>query len=218
MAIPDQVTYQALVSPEDPFFDDFFRIYSESIEPREQKPRAVIAKMVTRPDYKIILQIEKGLAVGFSILFEPAGENFCLLEYMAVESSHRNSGFGGKLFRRTMENCVSSGGIPLPALLEVDSDREISAGQEMRKRRLQFYRRLGCMRIDSLPYILPLAGKGPVPEMFLFVYAPGNFSTIRKPQLEHWLGVIYETVYNCAPNDSRISTMLKGVSDPVKLA
>ena len=74
------------------------------------------------------------------------------------------------------------------------------------------------MRIDSLPYILPLAGKGPVPEMFLFVYAPGNFSTIRKPLLAHWLGVIYETVYNCAPIDPRISTMLESVSDPVKLA
>jgi ribosomal protein S18 acetylase RimI-like enzyme len=218
MAIPDQLTYQMLVSADDPSFEDFFRIYAEAIHPREQKSKALISKMVSRSDYKILVQIKNGFAVGFSIVFAPAGESFCLLEYMAVDSGHRNSGFGGKLFQRTMEESVSRQGVPLPMLLEVDSDREASADREMRERRLQFYKKLGCLRVENLSYILPLPGKDPVPEMFLLVCAPAIVSGIRKPQLEHWLGVIYQTVYNCAPGDPRIVRMLEGVPDPVKLA
>jgi hypothetical protein len=217
MAIPDQVTYEALVSAGDPSFEDFLRIFAEAIHPREQKSKALISKMVSRPDYKILLQKKNGFAVGFSIVFAPAAESFCLLEYMAVDSGHRNSGFGGKLFQRAMQDSVSSHGVPLPMLLEVDSDREASADREMRQRRLQFYKRLGCLRVENLSYILPLPGKDPVPDMFLLVCAPKNVSAIPKPQLEHWLGVIYQTVYNCAPGDPRIDRMLEVVPDPVKL-
>ena len=159
-----------------------------------------------------------GVAVGFSMLFAPAKETFRLLEYMAVDSGHRDSGLGCKLFLRTLQDSLSNRGEPLPVLLEVDSDRKASAHQETRKRRLQFYKRLGCLRVHGLSYILPLPGEGPLPEMDLLVHLPTSFSAIRESQLRHWVGVIYQSVYNCPPDDPRIVKMLEAVSDPVKLA
>lgn len=221
MSAPDeetQETYESLISADAPTFEDFFRIYAESIVARERKPKELIARMIGLPDYKVLIQKIHGTVVGFSMLFAPAEETFCLLEYMAVHSVHRNAGLGRKLFLRTLQDSVSKRGEPLPVLLEVDSDREASPDREMRKRRLQFYKRLGCLRVEGLSYVLPLRGEGPTPEMDLLVHLPSQGSAIREAQLRHWLGVIYQRVYQCPPDDPRIDRMLEGVSDPVKLA
>ena len=217
MVSSSHLSYQLLNSATDPSFEEFFRIYAESIHPREQKPKALIARMVTLPDYRLFVQKEDDRAMGFSIVFAPAKENFCLLEYMAVDSSRRNSGLGAKLFLHSAHAMAASAGAPLPMLLEVDSDREASADRLLRTRRLNFYRRLGCLRIDELSYILPLAGEGAPPEMFLLLHASPEVLAIQKSELRHWLEVIYETVYGCRTDDPRIARMLEGVFDPVKL-
>jgi GNAT superfamily N-acetyltransferase len=219
MASSGWLSYQLLNSPGDPSFEEFFGIYAESIHPREQKPKALIAEMAARSDYKIFVQKEKDHDVtGFSIVFAPPGEKFCLLEYMAVDSGRRNSGLGAKLFLHTAQSMTAPDGALLPMLLEVDSDSEASADQQLRARRLAFYRRLGCLRVDKLSYILPLAGKGAPPEMFLFVHASPEIRAIQKSELQHWLEVIYATVYSCRPDDPRIGKMLEGVPDPAALA
>lgn len=215
MRIADYISYQLLVSSAEPSFEDFYHIYAESIDPREQKSKAAISKMAGRPDYKILLQKKGELIVGFSIVFAPRGEAFCLLEYMAVDRPYRSLGFGSKLFLQTAESSKSTGGELLPVLLEVDSDREPTADQEVRSRRLKFYKRLGCLAIDGLSYILPLPGIGSPPEMDLLLYLPPGFSHLRRPQLENWLKIVYRDVYNCLPDDPRISKMLKNVADPV---
>ena len=222
MDFVDSEKYQLLVSADDASFGELYRIYAESMTLREQKPRAVIAKMVGRSDYKVLLQKKSDVVIGFSILFVPEKETFRLLEYMAVERGFRNSGAGSRLFSRVLQDSVSPRGERLPLLLEVDSDREASADREMRRRRQQFYRRLGCWRVQGLAYILPLPGEGAPPEMDLMMHAPADFISIRKAQLRHWLEAIYAGVYDCAPGDCapgdpRIAQMMAGVSDPVTL-
>ena len=54
-------------------------------------------------------------------------------------------------------------GAALPVLFEVDSDREASSDRAVRTRRIRFYRRLGCVKIAGLRYLMPLRGVGPVP-------------------------------------------------------
>lgn len=217
MATASPITFQLLSPTDELAFEAFFRIYQESIHPREQKSKASISKMAARPDYQIILEKQDGGVVGFSILFAPAGENFRLLEYMAVDSGHRNSGLGGEMFRQTVRRSVSQGGEPLPLVLEVDSDHEASPDRAERTERLRFYKRLGCLRIDSLSYLLPLAGKDKPPEMVLLLHVPEKFHAITKAELRRWLTTIYRTVYDCLPEDPRIEQMLEGVPDPPKL-
>jgi hypothetical protein len=120
------------------------------------------------------------------------------------------------LFKHTIERAVTPHGRSL-ILLEVDSDREASADQQMRTRRQQFYRRLGCVRISRLHYLLPLPGPGPVPEMDLMVYSAEPLPQLPKTELERWLRMIYRDVYRCSPDDPRIVQMLHDVSDPVRL-
>src|SRR4029077_6085642 len=110
----------------------------------------------------------------------------------------RNRGVGGELFRQTTGQ-VAAHDRSLPILLEVDSDREASDDRQIRTRRQQFYRRLGCVRIAGLHYILPLPGVGPVPEMDLMLYSEMPLRQLPKTDLERWLRTIYRDVYRCSP-------------------
>ena len=170
--------------------------------------------MVRSSDYKVLLLNRNGRVAGFSLLFVPLAQSFGLLEYMAISAEYRNQGLGAEIFRRTVQSMMP---LSTPILLEVDSDREKCADCDLRKRRQQFYRRLGCLRIAQLHYILPLPGGGPPPEMDLMIYSTATLRTIAKPELERWLKAIYRDVYHCPPDDPRIKEMLQDVSDPVHL-
>jgi ribosomal protein S18 acetylase RimI-like enzyme len=211
----DQV--EQLKSCGGPTFREFYEIYAASIAAREQKPEAWICTMVTAPEYKVWVMKGAGRVKCLSILFMPPAERFALLEYMAVAPEQRNHGVGSELFKQTMKRAVTPEGQGLPVVLEVDSDREECGDQQMRTRRQEFYRRLGCVRISGLHYILPLPGQGSAPEMDLLVYSKEPLRQLPKTELERWLRTIYRDVYRGSPDDPRIAQMLHDVPDPVRL-
>ena len=204
---PSPYSFESLAAAEGPFFEDFYRIYAESITVREQKPRDQIAALVEQPDYRVLLARKSGRIVGFSVLFLPSQEPFALLEYMAIQEADRSGGIGAELFRRSLPD--------RPVLLEVDSD--LSGDQAINQRRILFYRRLGCRRVEGISYILPLPLEGPPPEMDLMIHVPPAIDRLSKSELERWLKVIYRDVYRCSPEDSRIDRMMESVADPVRI-
>jgi ribosomal protein S18 acetylase RimI-like enzyme len=206
-----------LITAPDQRFEALYAIYCESIALREQKSKVDLAAMVSKATHRLLLAQDDNGVVGFSIVFVAGSESFCLLEYMAVDKSHRGGGVGSELFEQTIEAVHRSNGA-IPILLEVDSDREPSPDQVQRRRRQNFYRRLGCRRIAGCAYLLPLPGENAPPEMDLFVYVPEPAPTIRRDELEGWLKLIYRDVYGCSADDRRIAIMLDGVSDPIDLA
>jgi GNAT superfamily N-acetyltransferase len=211
-----QCTLEPLLSIDDPCFEEFYAIYVESIDIREQKSRPQIVAMVGRPDYSIMLAKKGGLTIGFSIFFRSLKGSICLLEYMAVRVTHRGGGVGAALFRRNIHDAASPRG-QIPVLLEVDSDVDHSSDGALIRRRQQFYRRLGCRRIAGLSYLLPLPMEDPPPSMDLMIYVSPLERVIDKSTLSRWLSVIYEEVYQRSPGDARISRMLESVGDLVIL-
>lgn len=209
-------TYELCEPTDAPLLEELYHIYEQSLPQRERRPKAEIFAAAARSDYRVLLVKRDRVVIGFSMIFLPPEQGFGLVEYMAVRSADRSAGIGGELFRRTIQIALASrGGIPV--LVEVDSDRQRSSDQPLRRRRQQFYRRLGCRRVDGLSYLLPLPGEGPAPEMDLFVCLPANAPPIRKSLLAHWLAVVYERVYHCSPDDPRLREMLESVADPVVL-
>ena len=216
------VKLEQLKSSEGETFRQLYAIYAASIAAREQKREAWLAAMVEAPEYRVWVAKAGGLVRGFSILFVPAAGGFALLEYMAVAPDQRNHGLGAELFRRTVERAVTPGERPLPVLLEVDSDREACTDRAIRTRREGFYRRLGCLRIAGLRYLMPLAGEGSPPEMDLLVYKAEPLdrlaqSEIPRSEVQRWLETIYKDVYHCSPDDPRLAQMVAGLPDPVLL-
>lgn len=223
----EPVKLEQLASSEGETFRQLYAIYAASIAAREQKREGWIAAMIDAPEYRVWVAKAGGLVRGFSILFVPAAGEFALLEYMAVAPDQRNHGLGAELFRQTVAEAVTPEGRRVPLLLEVDSDREASSDRAMRTRREHFYRRLGCLRIAGLHYLMPLGGEGSPPEMNLFVYpaeplgrpAPSQATRGQVPRsrVKIWLETIYRDVYHCAPDDPRLAQMVAGLPDPVLL-
>ena len=215
--MPDPKQLEQLKSCSEPAFREFYEIYASSIAAREQKSEAWICKMVHNPENKILVMKDNGHVKGFSILFLPNAQSFGLLEYMAVSAEDRNRGLGAEIFRRSMEHARNPESKAVPILLEVDSDREPSDDQKLRTRRLEFYRRLGCLRIAGLDYILPLPGEGPPPKMVLMIYSVDNLRQILRSDLGKWLKTVYEDVYCCSPDDPRIAKMLENLPGSIRL-
>jgi GNAT superfamily N-acetyltransferase len=213
----EPVKLEQLESSEGETFRQLYAIYAASIATREQKPEGWIADMIGAAEYRVWVAKAGGIVRGFSILFIPAAGGFALLEYMAVAADRRNQGLGAELFRRTVEHAVTPGGRKLPVLLEIDSDREASSDRAMRTRRERFYRRLGCLRIAGLHYLMPLAGEGSPPEMDLLVYSTEQLGRLGWSELRRWLATIYRDVYRCSPGDPRLAQMVAELPDPVLL-
>jgi GNAT superfamily N-acetyltransferase len=209
------VTLVPLTSAEGAPFQELFAIYAASITPREQKPEDWLRAMVVAPEYRVWTARDAGRVLGFSILFVPPDRGFALLEYMAVAADHRGSGIGAALFQRTVEQALTPQGVALPVLLEVDSDREASTDQALRTRRLHFYRRLGCVRLAGLRYLMPLPGAGAAPEMDLMIHRDAPPTAVPRGDLERWLQTMYHDVYHVSPDDPRIEAMLRPLRDPV---
>ncbi|MEQ1557961.1 MAG: GNAT family N-acetyltransferase [Methyloglobulus sp.] len=197
-------------------FDAFFAIYESALVKREQKSKIDIKKMCLSPAYTFLLAQENNIIIGFSILFISQDNSFCLLEYMAISQTFRGSGYGGELFFASYQH-ISAKPNNIPLLIELDSDRENSTDQAIRKKRHDFYRRLGCLSIKNLDYLLPLPGEGPAPQMDLFIYQAVPSQKLAKSDLEHWLNLIYQQVYHCPADDVRIGQMLSTISDPILL-
>ncbi len=218
----EPVKLEQLASSEGETFRQLYAIYAASIAAREQKRESWIADMIDAADYRVWVAKAGGLVRGFSILFVPTAGGFALLEYMAVAPDQRNHGLGAELFRQTMKQAVTPEARPLPVVLEVDSDREDASDRALRTRRERFYRRLGCLRLGGLRYLMPLPGEGSPPEMDLLVY-PGEpagglaRSGVPRSEIQRWLETIYREVYHCPPDDPRLTQMLSGLPDPVPL-
>lgn len=208
--------YETLAPTNAAAFDALFDLYRSSMPTAERKSRAALQALAARPDYQVLLLRRAGRLIGYSITFVPPQDDFCLLEYMAVDGHFRGGGIGSALFRQSVD-LAQAGRRDISVLLEVDSDREASPDRELRVRRQAFYERLGCRRVEGLDYLLPLETGHAPPVMDLMILPPTGDAVIRRAALERWLRTVYVAVYDQSPTDPRIVRMIEGMSDPVQL-
>ncbi len=209
--------FTTLTAARDPRFSAAYEIYRNSIVVREQKSEAELVSMLAKPEYCFVLAEQGHNVIGFAILFTEKHGSLGLLEYMAVDENYRGTGVGSALFQESIR-ILRKQQRRTPMLLEVDSDQEATSDSDPRKRRQNFYRRLGCRRVLGCAYILPLPSKTPPPEMDLLIHLSDSQQSIARATLLAWLQVIYTDVYGCRANDRRPAMIVSGVNDPVELA
>ncbi len=192
--------------------DSLVGIYTEAIALSEQKSRKTLEAMLSDSSYYFYLLSIKEQPIGFAIVYSPEHLGYCLLEYMAVSSSCRNEGYGGKIFDELaslFENkCM---------VIEIDSPDQKSDDQEMRKRRMAFYRRHGSLCVSNLCYILPLEVNGTPPDMLLMLHSKKYTASIEKAALKPWVTDIYTSVYGCRANDPRLERMFANLPNTLAL-
>lgn len=212
MSTTGPLTFRLLHDPTAPIVAQIIDIYRESIPATERKPQTWIAQAVQRSDFRVLAATSDDDAVGFATLFVPHGNPppaWSLLEYLAVDQRSRGRGVGAAIFRQILAMMLGRA-----VLLEVDSNRDPSP-QAQSARRIEFYRRLGCRRIEGVRYVLPLDTTPPPPEMDLMIaQAPPGLTM---PQVRQWVRIIYESVYDQRRDDARIDAMFAATADLIEL-
>jgi GNAT superfamily N-acetyltransferase len=189
-------------------FQRVFEICAATIDRSEQKTEAELRACFLNPAYRFMAAREAGVIVGCAICYAPPEQGFWLLEYIAVDPGFQGRGLGARLF----DACCAVVGPDAVGLLEVDAPEPQKPGALARQRRLAFYRRLGCRRLDGLAYILPLDHHGPPPPMWLLVHAPADVARLPATQIRAWLERIYADVYARPADDPRLARMTAGLS------
>lgn len=199
--------FSRVTSPAAHEMNGLLAIYEQAIPAGERKPEAAVRAMARSPDHVVEVATDASGVAGFSLLY--VGRGLSLLEYLAVDPERRGSGVGAALFRRAAN-------VASPILLEVESDREDTPDQALRSRRIAFYRRLGCRRIDGVSFDLPLPSVGPAPLLDILV-ARYDGAAVSRSLVRRWLTEMYVGVYGRSPDDPRIIAMVTAAPDPVLL-
>lgn len=198
-----------LIDPADPRFDGLLRLYAAAIPERERKSAAAVRAMAVSPVHRVALAELDGEVAGFFLLY--AGERLALLEYLATEERRRGRGLGARLVRAARAAAGER-----PFLVEVESDREAAPDRELRARRIAFYARLGCRRLQGLDFVLPLPGEGPPPALDLLVGGV-EAESVERDRVASWLNEIYAGVYGCPGEDPRLRAMIASLPPRVAL-
>lgn len=142
----------------DPLLDKVEKTYNDSFPEAERRAFSLVRELVKDEPRFVVYTLSKDEAyAGFITAWR--FDSFTYVEHFAIDASARNGGIGGKAMKLFLELCDG------PVVLEVEMPAD-----EMSKRRIGFYERLGYM-LDNHVYFQPPYRKGePSLEMRLMTY------------------------------------------------
>jgi GNAT superfamily N-acetyltransferase len=146
--------------------------------------------------YHLFVVLEEGTMIGISLLYVFEYLKMALLDYMAVIPNFQGYGIGRKLFEFTYDefNLLIPDNIGM--FLEVPKENVLEPDEKLkRKKRIQFYSRLGVKVLDEVNYLLPIE-KGELEEMYLMIKSSANISWISKKSLADFVRSVYTNVYD----------------------
>lgn len=183
---------------------DLLHIYNEALVPEERKPDEVIRQSLNRADYLTLgARSANGHLLGFASLYRSAAYPYNLLEYLATDQAARGQGIGAKLVQAALSATSN-----IPLLIEVDAIPPSDGPDAITRRRQSFYRRLGCLKFEGIPYRMPQVSAGTPPPMDLFIHPNGPAPSITPNHLHAWLIDIYHHVYDRPASEAEINAIM----------
>ncbi len=183
-------------------------ILTDAIPIGEQLASEHLTKLLARDDYRLYAYHERGCVVASALIYVPADENFVWLDYMAVHKDARGKGIGSKLFRALTDVARRERPAADWVLLEVDDDRVASGPvADTNRRRIAFYRRLGCYLLANVPYQFPSTRGAPVPMRLMGCpLRPG--AKLSPSLLQGALRKVFGVIHNREANDALLRWIL----------
>jgi len=153
--------------------------------------------LINNNRYHLYAALEEGSIIGISLLYIFENLRMALLDYMAVTLNFQGRGIGRKLFEFTINEfnrlIPDNIGMVLEVLKENISDPDELL---IRKRRIQFYSRLGVKVLKGVNYLLPIQIDGNVEEMYLMIKLSKNMTRISKKNISDFIDSVYTDIYD----------------------
>lgn len=142
----------------DPLLDKVENTYNDSFPEAERRAFSLVRELVKdEPRFTVYTLFKDQVYAGFITAWSFG--TFIYVEHFAIDASARNGGIGGESMKQFMSLCDA------PVVLEVEMPTE-----EMSKRRIGFYERLGYVLDDHVYFQPPYRQGEPLLEMRLMTY------------------------------------------------
>ena len=166
--------------------------------------------------YHLYVAVNDNSMIGISLLYIFEHLKMALLDYMAVTPNFQRLGIGGKLFEFTNNELNRLLPDNIGMLLEVPKENASDLDEWLRrKRRIQFYSRLGVKVLKDINYLLPVQVDGYFEEMYLMIKLSKNITRISKKSIIAFIDSVYTDVYDYRKDDllSKTTANLPDVID-----
>src|SRR5919106_883015 len=152
--------------------------------------------------YHLYVAVNDNSMIGISLLYIFEHLKMALLDYMAVTPNYQRLGVGGKLFEFTNNELNRLLPDNIGMLLEVPKENVSNSDEWLRrKRRIQFYSRLGVKVLKDVNYLLPVQVDGYFEEMYLMIKLSKNITRISKKSIIAFIDSVYTDVYDYRKDD-----------------
>jgi len=152
--------------------------------------------------YHLYAALEDRFMIGISLLYVFENLKMALLDYMAITPNFQRGGIGRKLFEFTDNKFNHLIPDNIGMLLEVPKETVSDLDERLRrKRRIQFYSRLGVKVLRGVNYLLPIQIDGDVEEMYLMIKLSKNITWIPKKSIANFINSIYSDLYEYRKSD-----------------
>jgi GNAT superfamily N-acetyltransferase len=146
--------------------------------------------------------LEERSMIGISLLYVSENLKMALLDYMAIIPNFQRRGIGRKLFKFTDNEFNRLVPDNIGMLLEVPKETVSDPDERVRrKRRIQFYSRLGVKVLKGVNYLLPIQIDGDVEEMYLMIKLSKNITWISKKSIADFIDSVYTDLYDYRKSD-----------------
>ncbi len=147
--------------------------------------------------YHLYAPVEDSSMMGISLLYIFEYLKMALLDYMAVVPNFQRRGIGKKLFEFTNNELNRFISNNIGMLLEVPKVNVSNPDEWLRrKRRIQFYSRLGVKVLKGVNYLLPIQTDGDVEEMYLMIKLSKNIAWLSKKSIADFINSVYTDLYD----------------------
>ncbi|HXW12007.1 MAG TPA: GNAT family N-acetyltransferase [Nitrososphaeraceae archaeon] len=166
--------------------------------------------------YHLYAAVEDSSMIGISLLYIFEHLKMALLDYMAIIPNFQRRGIGRMLFEFTNNELNRLIPDNIGLLLEVPKENVSDPDEKLRrKRRIQFYSRLGVRVLKSVNYLLPIQIDGDAEEMYLMIKLSKNITWISKKSIANFIDSVYTKVYDYRNSDllSKTTANLPDVID-----
>jgi ribosomal protein S18 acetylase RimI-like enzyme len=166
--------------------------------------------------YHLYAAVEDSSMIGISLLYIFEHLKMALLDYMAVIPNFQRRGIGRMLFEFTNNELNRLIPDNMGLFLEAPKENVSDSDEKLRrKRRIQFYSRLGVRVLKSVNYLLPIQIDGDAEEMYLMIKLSKNITWISKKSIANFIDSVYTEVYDYRKSDllSKTTANLPDVID-----
>lgn len=130
--------------------EELYKNFERNFPQEQSKEKEYLFSLLSKKNYNILLAYNKTLnmIVGYALLYRIEKYNALWLDYIAIKDVFQGSGFGSLFFNKII-NFEDDKKVGMFLEVEIPENNDIKS-----KRRINFYEKLGCKRIN-INYFMP---------------------------------------------------------------